>query len=87
MPDDDATSPDIGADDVTPSGAGPFASIAGSLGAVIGDIRTLAATVPEREAPGYRRHLEVLAVALGALGDLSHDTRRAINALILEVHT
>lgn len=82
--DDDRTSPDLGADEHTDPGAGPFASIAGSLGAVVGDVRTLAATCPGSEEPGYVRHLIVLGNSLGALGDLAHDTRRAINALIRE---
>ena len=87
MPDaDDTTSPNLGSgnDDLTDAGAGPLASIADSLGAICADIRTLAATCPKPEEPGFRRHIEVLAIALGALGDLGHDTRRALNAIARE---
>ncbi len=82
--DGDATSPDLGADDKTNPGAGPFASIAGSLGRAVAAVRTMAGLVPGLGETGRRRSLEVLAHALGILGDLAHDTRRAILALIRE---
>ncbi len=82
--DGDKTSPDLGVDDKTNPGAGPFASIAGSLGRAVAAVRTLAGLVPGLGEAGRRRSLEVLAHALGILGDLAHDTRRAILALVRE---
>lgn len=82
--DGDRTSPDLGADEHTDAGASAFASIAGSLGRAVATVRTMAGGVPDPGETGRRRSLEVLANALGAVGDLAHDTRRAINALIRE---
>ena len=78
--DGDTTSPDLGVEESTPSGAGPIASIGDSLGSLTATIRSLAGSVPDESEAGYGRHIEVLADALGSLGELGHDTRRALHA-------
>lgn len=84
--DGDSTSPDLG-EDLTNPGSGPndvFLSIAASLNRAVGAVRSLAEACAGLRSEGRRRALWHLALALGELGDLAHDTRRAILQLIRE---
>jgi hypothetical protein len=86
--DGDSTSPDLGAgDEPTAPGSGPvdvFVTIAASLNRTVAALRSLAEVGSGLRGDGRRRFLWALALKLGELGDLAHDTRRAILKLIRE---
>lgn len=91
MPDEhdgDRTNPDLGAgDDETSPGSGPvdaFVAVAAGLHRVVAALRTLAEACARSRGPDRRRLLWAIALKLGELGDLAHDTRRVILQLIRE---
>lgn len=83
--DDDRTDPNIGHDEPTRPGVGsPFSDIAASFSRAVSALRTLAEACEGNGGDGRRRNLWGLALKLGEVGDLAHDTRRAVLALIRE---
>lgn len=87
MPDEhdgDRTSPDLGAEEPTQVGANAFTAITDGMGRAVSAVRALAGAIPGRGSAGRRRGLELFSNALGIAGDLFHDSRRAVNALIRE---
>lgn len=83
--DDDRTSPDIGGDEPTRPGNGsPFSSIAASFARAVAAMRTVAEACEGMRGDERRRSLWSLALKLGEVGDLAHDTRRTVLALLRE---
>lgn len=84
--DDDVTSPDLGelGEEPTVAGASAFGSVAASLRRVVSSVATLAEAGEGLRGDERRRVLWALALKLGELGDLAHDTRRVLLQLIRE---
>ncbi len=84
--DGDRTSPNLGEEEHTHPGhvAAPFAAVAAGLGRAASAVRSLAEICDGLQGDERRRCLWALAMRLGDLGDLSHDTRRVTLALIRE---
>jgi hypothetical protein len=85
--DDDVTSPDLGGefgdgDEPTVGNSSPFGSISASLHRTVRSVATLAEAGEGLRGDERRRVLWALALKLGELGDLAHDTRRVLLALI-----
>lgn len=86
--DGDRTSPDLGEhEEHTVPGVGTgdaFISITSSADRIVAALRALVDSCPPSGAAGRRRHLEVLALNFGELGELAHDARRVTLQLIRE---
>lgn len=86
--DGDSTSPDLGdGDDHTAPGGGHddvHVVIVASLDRVVAALRTLAEAGKGLRGDERRRNRWALALKLGEMGDLAHDTRRVTLQLIRE---
>ena len=72
-------------DDLEGVGSGEaFIAITASADRIVAALRTLADSCPRTGSTGRRRHLEVLALNFGELGELAHDARRVTLQLVRE---